>query len=77
MQHKLLRLNEVMELTGFCRSTIYKWMSKGDFPPNKQLGARSVAWLESDIIEWIDAKQVYKPKPLVFLVPNSSSKNKK
>lgn len=76
MGHKLLRLDEVMELTGSCRSTIYNWMSKGEFPPNKQLGGRTVAWLESDIIDWINGRKVYQAKPARVLLAKASYSSK-
>jgi prophage regulatory protein len=41
---KLIRLKEVMELTGLGRSSIYKFMEEGDFPQSTSLGDRAVAW---------------------------------
>ncbi|MFP1737088.1 helix-turn-helix transcriptional regulator [Lonsdalea quercina] len=50
---KLLRLSDVMEKTGFRKSWIYLLISKGDFPPAVKIGSRSVAWLESEVNDWI------------------------
>ncbi|MDO6639763.1 AlpA family transcriptional regulator [Shewanella sp. 5_MG-2023] len=50
---KLLRLNSVIDSTGMGRSTIYKYMADGSFPKPVSLGARSVAWVESEVHEWI------------------------
>ncbi len=55
---KILRLNEVIYITGLSRSTIYLMMSEGLFPPNIKLGARAVGWIEEDIQDWIDAKVI-------------------
>jgi prophage regulatory protein len=38
------------------KATIYKMIKAGTFPAPKQLGARSVGWLESDIEAWIDSR---------------------
>ena len=51
---KLLRLPEVISRTGYKRSNIYQLMNLGDFPKSVQLGLRAVAWLSSEIDQWID-----------------------
>ena len=56
MSEKLLRLAEVQRRVPYSRSTIYLKISSGDFPPPINLGARAVAWLESDIDEWIASR---------------------
>jgi prophage regulatory protein len=53
---RLLRRSEVERRTGLARSTIYEWMARGDFPASVRLGARNVAWRESDIATWIARK---------------------
>ena len=53
---KLLRLPEVRALTALSRSSIYAYMAAGTFPAAVNIGARSIAWIESDIAEWIDAR---------------------
>jgi len=53
---KILRLPEVIALTGMSRSTIYVWMNKGEFPVSISLGARSVGWIEHEVEEWIQSK---------------------
>lgn len=50
---KVVRLQQVMEMTGLGRSTIYKYMSESWFPKPISLGGRSVGWLESEVSEWI------------------------
>lgn len=54
--HRLLRLPQVMNKTGLKRSQIYTYMGKGDFPKSIKIGPSSVAWLESEIDEWINKK---------------------
>jgi prophage regulatory protein len=56
MSEKLLRLSEVQRRVPYSRSTIYLKVSRGEFPAPIDLGARAVAWLETDIDEWIAAR---------------------
>lgn len=50
---KLLKLKQVIDCTGLARSTIYKFMDESMFPKQVSLGGRNVAWLESEVHEWI------------------------
>ena len=50
---KLIRLKNVIDTTGLARSTIYKYIDKGIFPKAVTLGGRAVAWVESEVQEWI------------------------
>lgn len=54
--HQLLRLKQVEEKTGLKRSQIYLYMKNDDFPRSIKIGPASVAWLESEIDEWINLK---------------------
>lgn len=53
---RLIRLKEVMNLTGLGRSSIYKLMKEGQFPLSISLGERAVAWQDCDINEWVQSK---------------------
>ena len=57
MSFKILRLPEVIEITGLGRSTIYAKVARGDFPSSIKLGERAVGWIDSDVYEWISAKR--------------------
>ena len=52
-QPQILRIGAVTERTGLARSTVYKWISRGQFPRPVKLGARAVGWHRSDIEAWI------------------------
>lgn len=52
----LLRLPQVLSITGLSKSSVYARMAEGDFPKQISLGARSVAWLDEDIEKWINDK---------------------
>ena len=48
----LARLPVVLKMTGLGRSTIYRWIADGSFPPPVRLGPRAVAWRWSDLDRW-------------------------
>ena len=52
-QMRLIKLKEVIEKTSLGRSTIYEFMTDGRFPKQVSLGAKSVAWVESEVDDWI------------------------
>jgi prophage regulatory protein len=53
MSEKLLRLYQVVEITARSKPTIYVDIKKGTFPAPINIGERAVAWLSSDIDNWI------------------------
>jgi prophage regulatory protein len=53
---RLLRLPDVMRLTGLSRSTIYHLASTLDFPKPVKLGNRVSAWVACEVTEWIDCR---------------------
>ena len=55
---RVLRLAEVKEKTGLARSTIYKYVDMGMFPRPIYLGGRAVAWIDSEVHEWLQERQV-------------------
>ncbi|KTG18925.1 transcriptional regulator [Pseudoalteromonas sp. XI10] len=53
---RLIKLKEVMQKTSLGHSSIYKFIAEGTFPKQVSLGARSVAWVESEVDDWIMEK---------------------
>lgn len=51
--NRLIRRTEVQSKTGLGASSIYTMMKQGKFPQCMSLSERRVAWLESDIDQWI------------------------
>jgi len=45
----LLRLPEVMRLSGYSRSMLYSQISQGLYPKPIKIGARAVAWISSEV----------------------------
>ncbi|AAZ28587.1 AlpA family transcriptional regulator [Colwellia psychrerythraea] len=50
---RLIRLKEVMSISGLGRSSIYKFMEEGRFPMSISLGERAIAWEVSEVEEWV------------------------
>jgi prophage regulatory protein len=53
---RLIRFNEVIKRTSKSRAAIYVQMNGGEFPKPVRLGPKSVAFVESEINEWIEAR---------------------
>ena len=52
----ILRRRQVEVRTGLSRSSIYAFMSAGNFPKPVHLGPRAVGWLEIEISQWLGAQ---------------------
>ena len=56
MMSRLIRIPEVLELTGMGhRSTLYRYVRDNRFPKPKCIGSTMKAWRLSDVMEWIDS----------------------
>ena len=53
---KFLRLPEVIDRTGYRRTSIYEKISEGTFPAPIKLGPRAVAWVSEEIEKWMDER---------------------
>jgi len=49
----LLRLPEVLEITGFGKTTIYAWIAEGTFPKPIKIG-RATCWKFEDVKNWVE-----------------------
>jgi prophage regulatory protein len=54
MRERLIRIGAVMEVTGLSRSRIYQFIGEGRFPASVSLGGRAVAWVESEVQQWVE-----------------------
>ena len=51
-----IRLSEVQRRTGYSKAWIYRLMGQKRFPTSVKIGTRSIAFIESEIDEWINAR---------------------
>ncbi|WP_337065172.1 AlpA family transcriptional regulator [Rouxiella badensis] len=56
MSHSLIRLSEVQRRTGYSKAWIYRLLKEERFPASIKIGSRAVAFIESEIDEWIDQR---------------------
>ena len=60
MQYQILREPQVSVLTGLSRSTRWRLEREGKFPQKRQLSAKSVGWLASEVEEWVRTRNIIK-----------------
>lgn len=53
---RLLRLPEVLHLTGYSRDSIYRLGREGAFPRRIELSDRASRWREDEVLAWIAAR---------------------
>jgi prophage regulatory protein len=53
---KFLRLPSVRQRIPYSRATIYRLIALGEFPRPVSLGARAVAWRESEVDAWMQSR---------------------
>ncbi|MBF0148305.1 MAG: AlpA family phage regulatory protein [Magnetococcales bacterium] len=52
----LIGIKKVMTMTDMSKSGIYKLMTLGQFPKQRQMkGSRRVFWYEHEVLDWIKA----------------------
>ena len=59
---QFLSYPEVVKMTGLSKVTIWRQIRDGKFPKSRQISDRRVAWLESEINEWMDSRPKVCPK---------------
>jgi len=53
---RFIKLPEVKAMTSLSTTEIYRRIAAGTFPAQVHLGPKSSVWVESEIIDWINAK---------------------
>lgn len=53
MSQSLILLSEVQRRTGYSKAWIYRLLKESRFPKSVKIGSRSIAFVESEIDEWI------------------------
>jgi prophage regulatory protein len=50
---RIIKIREVITMTGLSRSSIYLLIKKGTFPAQVKLSTRSSGWFWSEINSWV------------------------
>ncbi|WNN45446.1 helix-turn-helix transcriptional regulator [Winslowiella toletana] len=56
MSQSLIRLSEVQRRTGYSKAWIYRLLKEERFPSSIKIGSRAIAFIESEIEEWINQR---------------------
>lgn len=59
---RIIRMKTVLARTGLSRSTIYRKIAEGTFPPQLRISANGTGWHESDINRWIENPVAWRKK---------------
>ena len=59
---RIIRLKTVLSRTGLSRSTIYRKIAEGTFPPQIRISIHGAGLRESDIVSWIADPVSWRPK---------------
>jgi prophage regulatory protein len=58
---RIIRLKTVLNRSGLSRSTVYRKINEGTFPPQVKVSLNGVGWRESELNRWIANPVVYRP----------------
>lgn len=58
---RIIRLKTVIYRSGLSRSTVYRKINEGTFPPRVKVSLNGVGWRESELNRWIDDPVGYRP----------------
>ena len=56
MSQTLIRMPETMRRTGYGKAWLYKLINQNRFPKPVKIGSRSIAFIESEIDEWVSQR---------------------
>ena len=53
----LMRMDEIITLLGFARSTLYTMIKNHEFPAPIKIGKRKIAWRTKVVMDWLNSKE--------------------
>jgi prophage regulatory protein len=53
---RMLRLQQVMAMTGLGKTSIYELQARRDFPQSVPLTSTAVAWIEHEVQGWLEKR---------------------
>lgn len=57
---RIIRLRTVLDRTGLSRSTIYRKIAEGTFPPQLRISVNGAGWSEAEINRWVANPAAYR-----------------
>lgn len=52
---KLMRIEQVVKLTGLSKATVYRYVKEGTFPKIRKLGLKTTVFVRAEVEAWLDA----------------------
>jgi prophage regulatory protein len=56
---RILRIGNVLKITGLSRSTLYRKVQRGEFPKQIKLSERCSGWRQSSVHAWMSDPMLY------------------
>ena len=56
VEKRALRLEEVVGLVSLSSATVYRMMSRGEFPRPVRVGRRAARWHSDEVEEWLASR---------------------
>lgn len=53
---RVLRTQEMLDLIGVSRTTLWRWERKGVLPPKRRIGPNVIGWFESEVLGWLRSR---------------------
>lgn len=53
---KFIKIQQVKELCSLSTTEVYRRVASGNFPKQINLGPRCVAWIEAEVVAWVEAR---------------------
>ena len=54
---RLLRIQQVLELVGLKKATVYQLHRTGQFPRKVKITSRAVGWVEEEVQQWLTERR--------------------
>jgi prophage regulatory protein len=58
---RILRLSQVLDVTGLGKTKIYELQAAGHFPMRVQITGHSVGWIEQEVQAWLAQRVATRP----------------
>ena len=56
-EDRLLRRQQVLEMTGLSKAALYALIERNRFPRPVRIGKRAVAWWRSEVVAWMKSRE--------------------
>ena len=62
VEKRALKLEEVLGLVSLSSATVYRMMSRGEFPRSVRIGVRATRWRSDEVEEWLASRPYTAPE---------------